>query len=142
MRKLFYLMALIFGLLIISCSSDKEYVVRIDSMDAETRATTEKSITIEAGSDSSAFKTACSYYWAHKSTALEMNKRFEGSPAWPVPFYFSVEDKQGSVVSYSKEEAERITFDIVNYYQTKVLPKIDTITPYSKKPKEEPAKIY
>jgi len=140
MRKLFFLL-----IVFVSCSSNKDYLVRISSMDPETKITTEKTIEFKALSDSAAFKAGCSNYWSQKASVLEVNKTFEGTPGYsvmPIPFFFSVESKEGRIISYPKEESERMTFDVVQYYQTKVLPRIDTITPQVKKPKTEPAKIY
>lgn len=129
----------------LSCSSEKEYRVRISAMDPVAKTSSEKVINIKASSDSSAFKEACSNYWSQKASTMEVNKKFEGTPGYPplpIPFYFSVETKSGNVITYPKDVAERLTFQIVNYYQTKVIPMIDTIIPLTKKPKEEPAKIY
>ena len=139
MRYIFFI------LILVSCSDQKTYRVRINSMDPETKITSEKIVEFNAPSDSSAFKAGCSNYWSQKASVLEINKTFEGSPGYPVmpiPFYFSVESKNGSPVTFSKEEAERLTFATVNYYQTRVIPFIDTIIPIAKKPKSEPAKIY
>ena len=139
--KYFIVILLVFS----SCSSQKDYKVVISQMDPETKVISEKVLMIKATSDSSAFKTGCSQYWSQKASVLEVNKTFEGTPnypALPIPFFFSIESKEGTAISFPKEEAERLTLEIVNYYQTKVIPFIDTITPMIKKPKQEPAKIY
>ena len=128
-----------------SCSSDKDYKVSISLMDPETKVISEKILMIKAPNDSSAFKTGCSQYWSQKASTLEVNKMFEGTPNYPplpIPFYFSVESKDGRTIGFSKEEAERLTYETVNYFQTKVIPFIDTITPMIKKPKQKPAQIY
>lgn len=138
--------SMIFIMFVFSCcKSDREYIVKIAAMDADTKETTEKLTLVKAASDSSAFIRACKEYWVQKVVALEINKRFEGSPGYvpsPIPFFFSVESKDGRTITFPKEEAERMTFQTVNYYQTRVIPFIDTIIPMAKKPKKEPANIY
>lgn len=140
MRVLFF--AILF---LVGCASDKKYTVLIDSMDPETKLVTEKKENVFSKDDTSAFKLACSRYWANKSVALKMNREFLGTTGYvpmPIPFFFSVETAQGLTVSFDKEEAERLTRSIVTYYNEKVIPAIDTITPLKDRPKSEPAKIY
>lgn len=132
-------------LLLSGCTTGKEYVVKISMMDPETKATTEKVVNIKAADDTSAFKRGCSEYWLQKAVALETNKTFEGTAGYhpsAIPFFFSVTSKNGMVVNYPKEQAERLTYQTVNHYITKVIPSIDTIIPIAKRPKKEAAKIY
>ena len=140
MRILIFVFIPFFG-----CNFDKQYTVTISSMDPKTKMTIETKTIIKAKDDTSAFKSACGHYWATKAAVLKVNKNLEGTPGFlisPIPFFFSVESKQGIAINFSTEEAERLTFATVNYYKEKVITFIDTITPIIKKPKTEPAKIY
>lgn len=137
--------SLLFIMFLASCSEEKEYKVIISKMHPETKATRDEVLMIKADGDTAAFQQGCKEYWLKKSVALEMNKKFEGTSGFIyelVPFYFSVETKEGSVIVFPSDVAERITAQTVNYYKEKVIPAIDTITPFAKRPKEESAKIY
>lgn len=114
-------------------------------MNPETRQESEKVIDIKADSDSLAFIRGCELYWIEKAAALRVNRMFEGSNAsepLAIAFYFYVEGEKGQAISFPKEDAEKLTSGIVSYYQTKVLPSIDTITPIVLRKKEAPPKIY
>jgi len=131
--------------IIVSCTPrEKEYSVTIISKHPVSKFDSEKKKVFKAPNDTSAFKEACQTYWIHKIVALENNKRYEGydvvDPS-PVPFYFMVDSKDGRVVTYDKEEAERLTEETVKYFKVKIAA-IDTIVPFIKQPKEKPAEIY
>jgi hypothetical protein len=123
-----------------SCSSNKKYKIRIDSMDPETKYVSEKVIEIHEKDDTSAFKTGHERYWVEKLTVLEVSKKLEKIQA--MPFYFSVERENGTVVNFDSLEAERLTAGMNKYVKEKALPEIDTITPISKMKKSGAPNIY
>jgi len=127
-------------LLISGCTDQKKYNLKIYSKHTDTKEEKEEIRKLTSINDSSAYKRACEEYWILKSAKMTVYKKTE-FPDY-IPFYFSLERDNGSSVSYSKEEAERLTQEIVDYFKNKVMPGIDTITPYSKLPKSEPPKIY
>jgi hypothetical protein len=136
MKNITILALLIFML---SCT-EKKYSVEIISMDPITKFQTADTLKFSSANDTTAFERAVKEYWIKKVTIKKMNKEFEQNE--PEPFFFSLYDENNFAISFPAEIKERLSAPTIQYMKDSVLPKIDTITPFSKRPQERTANIY
>jgi hypothetical protein len=130
---------IIFLSLIFSCTN-KKYSVEIISMDPITKIQSVDTIHFSSSNDTTAFKHAVSSYWIKKASIKRINKEHGQNLA--EPFFFSLMDESNSPITFPPDISERLSAPTIQYMKDSVLPKIDTLTPYSKQPKERTANIY
>lgn len=131
---------IVLNILLFSDCGHKKYSVEIISMDKVTRNEKAETIYFASNNDTTAFENAVQNYWIKKSTIKRLNKEFEQSA--PEPFYFQLMDKNGNPIHFPADISEKLSEPIIKYMKDSVLPKIDTLTPYSKRPNEKTPNIY